>query len=103
MGSYEVDHRLAEAAARRGDAITAMVRAGLAATATDDRVKRIEVLALARRQAEVALHQAVYAANGGRPAYRGAARRPYRDSLGDALSPLSQAPEEDAAGNTPEW
>ena len=67
MTSYQVDRKLADTAARRGDALTAMVRAGLAAAATDDRLKRIEALALARRQAEVALHQALYAANGGRP------------------------------------
>jgi hypothetical protein len=67
MGGYQVDRKLAGAAARRGDALTAMVRAGLAAAATEDRLERIEALALARRQAEVALHQAVYAANGGRP------------------------------------
>jgi hypothetical protein len=76
VGSYEVDRRLAEIAARRGDAVSAMVRAGLAAAATSDRVERIEVLALARRQAEVALHQAVYAANGGRP------RLPWRQLAG---------------------
>jgi hypothetical protein len=67
MSSYRVDRELAETAARRGDALTAMVRAGFAAAATDDRVERIAALALARQQAEVALHQAVYAANGGRP------------------------------------
>jgi hypothetical protein len=76
VGRYEVDRRLAEIAARRGDAISAMVRAGLAAAATSDRVERIEVLALAGRQAEVALHQAVYAANGGRP------RLPWRQLAG---------------------
>jgi len=74
--SYQVDRELAETAARRGDALTAMVRAGLAAASTDDRVKRIEALALAREQAEVAFHQAVYAANGGRP------RLPWRQLAG---------------------
>ena len=76
VASYQVDRKLAETAARRGDALTAMVRAGLAAAATDDRIKCIEVLSLARQQAEVALHQAVYAANGGRP------RLPWRQLAG---------------------
>lgn len=76
VASYQVDRKLAETAARRGDALTAMVRAGLAAAATDDRLERIEALALARRQAEVALHQALYAANGGRP------RLPWRQLAG---------------------
>jgi hypothetical protein len=76
VGSYQVDRKLAVTAARRGDALTAMIRAGLAATATNDRLERIEALALARQQAEVALHQAVYAANGGRP------RLPWRQLAG---------------------
>lgn len=53
-----------------------MVRVGLAAAATDDRLLRIEALALARQQAEVALHHAAYTANGGRP------RLPWRQLAG---------------------
>ncbi|MGH9090068.1 MAG: hypothetical protein ACRDZR_01605 [Acidimicrobiales bacterium] len=65
MGAYEVDRALASQLAQRGDAASAMVRAGLAAIAADDAVERIEALSFARRQADLALHQAVYAANGG--------------------------------------
>lgn len=60
----QVDRELAETAARRRDSLVAMVRAGLEAAATDDRV---EALALALRQVEVALHPAVYPGNDGSP------------------------------------
>lgn len=64
MASYQVDLKLAETAARRGQA------------GADHRRQRIEALALASQQAEMALHQAVYAANGGRP------RLPWRQLAG---------------------
>lgn len=50
-----------------GEAINAMVRWGLAAQATDDKLERLEVLVAAHRQAELAFHQAVWAAVWARP------------------------------------
>lgn len=51
--------RLAEEA---GVAVNAMVRWGLAAQASGDVLERLEALAAARRQAELAFHQAIWAA-----------------------------------------
>ena len=61
--TYEVNRRLAVEAERRGDALAANVRWCLAAEAAPDSLSQVAALASARRNAELALHQAVYAAS----------------------------------------
>jgi hypothetical protein len=61
--TYEVNRRLAVEAERRGDGLAANVRWSLAAEAAPDSLSRVAALAAARRNAELALHQAVYAAS----------------------------------------
>lgn len=60
---YEVNQQLAVEAERRGDALAANVRWCLAAEAAPDSLAQVAALAAARRNAELALHQAVYAAS----------------------------------------
>lgn len=64
---FEMERQTALLAEDAGEAINAMVRWGLAAQATDDKLERLEVLVAARRQAELAFHQAVWAAVWARP------------------------------------
>jgi hypothetical protein len=57
-----------------GEATNAMVRWGLAAQAASDVLERLQALAAARRQAELAFHQAVWSAVWARPH-----RHPWRE------------------------
>lgn len=58
----EVNAKLAADAEKRGDALAATVRWCLAAQAAPSDVGRVGALGAARRNAELALHQAVHAA-----------------------------------------
>lgn len=64
---FAMERQTALLAEEAGEAVNAMVRWGLAAQATRDRLQRLEALAAARRQAELAFHQAVWAATSARP------------------------------------
>jgi hypothetical protein len=66
---FAIERQTALWAENAGAAANAMVRWGLAAQATDDELERLEALVAARRQAELAFHQAVWAAvsNGPKP------------------------------------
>ncbi len=57
-----MERQIALLAQEAGEAVNAMVRWGLAAQATGDPLERLEALAAARRQAELAFHQAIWAA-----------------------------------------
>jgi hypothetical protein len=59
---YEVNAKLAVAAERRSDALAATVRWCLAAEAAHSDTERVGALGAARRNAELALHQAAWAA-----------------------------------------
>lgn len=59
---YEVQARLAAEAGRRGDALAATIRWCLAADAAGTDMERVRALGAALRGADLALHQAVYAA-----------------------------------------
>ncbi len=75
MNSQFVTERdTAVLAEQAGEATNAMVRWGLAAQATSDVPERLQALAAARRQAELALHQAVWSAVWARPH-----RHPWRE------------------------
>lgn len=60
--AYEVNARVAADAEAQGAALLAMVRWGIAAGAAPDDEARVAALAAARRDAELALHQAVHLA-----------------------------------------
>jgi hypothetical protein len=60
--TYEVNSRLAAEAERHGDGLAATVRWCLAAEAAPDALRRVAALAAARRNAELAFHQGVWAA-----------------------------------------
>lgn len=60
--SYEVEARLAVEAEKRGDALAAVVRWGLAAHAAGTDIERVAAAGAVIRNAELALHQAVYKA-----------------------------------------
>lgn len=66
---YEVEARLAAAAEKRGDALAAVVRWGLAAHAADTDMKRVAAIGAVIRDAELALHQAVHTARTRDPQY----------------------------------
>ncbi len=75
MNSQFVTERdTAVLAEQAGEATNAMVRWGLAAQAASDVPERLQALAAARRQAELALHQAVWSAVWARPH-----RHPWRE------------------------
>jgi hypothetical protein len=79
---FEMERQTALLAEDAGEAINAMVRWGLAAQATDDKLERLEVLVAARRQAELAFHQAVWAAVWAHPK-----RHPWRE-----IAPMTGMP-----------
>jgi|SRR5688572_1849535 len=62
--AYAVEARLAVEAERRGDALAAVVRWGLAAHAAETDRERVAALGAALRSAELALHQAIHTARG---------------------------------------
>jgi hypothetical protein len=64
---YVMEQQTALLAEEAGEAVNAMVRWGLAAQATGKPLERLEALASARRQAELAFHQAIWAAVWARP------------------------------------
>ena len=59
---FAIERQTALLAEEAGEATNAMVRWGLAAQAAGDVLERLQALAAARRQAELAFHQAVWAA-----------------------------------------
>ncbi|MHB8289223.1 MAG: hypothetical protein ACYDEY_08310 [Acidimicrobiales bacterium] len=61
-------------AEQAGEATNAMVRWGLAAQAASDALERLQALVAARRQAELAIHQAVWSPLWARPG-----RHPWRE------------------------
>ena len=63
MDEHDAEARIAARAEARGDALTAMVRWGLAAYEASDSERRITALAKARAAAELAFHQELYLAN----------------------------------------
>ena len=63
MDEHDAEARIAARAEARGDALTAMVRWGLAAYEASDSERRITALAKARTAAELAFHQELYLAN----------------------------------------
>ena len=60
--AFAMERQTALLAEEAGMAVNAMVRWGLAAQTSGDVLERLEALAAARRQAELAFHQAVWAA-----------------------------------------
>ena len=60
--AFAMERQTALLAEEAGQAVNAMVRWGLAAQSSRDVLERLEALAAARRQAELAFHQAVWAA-----------------------------------------
>lgn len=77
-----MERQTALLAQEAGEAMNAMVRWGLAAQATGDPLERLEALAAARRQAELAFHQAIWAAVWSRQK-----RHPWRE-----IAPLTGMP-----------
>jgi hypothetical protein len=63
VDEHDAEARVAARAEARGDALTAMVRWGLAAYEASDSERRITALAKARAAAELAFHQELYLAN----------------------------------------
>lgn len=77
-----MERQTALLAEEAGEAVNAMVRWGLAAQSTNDKLQRLEALVAARRQAELAFHQAVWGAVWARPE-----RHPWRE-----IAPLTGMP-----------
>jgi len=71
---FAIERDTALLAEQAGEATNAMVRWGLAAQAGEDALQRLQALAAARRQAELAFHQAVWSAVWARPE-----RHPWRE------------------------
>jgi hypothetical protein len=71
---FEMERQRALLAEEAGEAVNAMVRWGLAAQATNDDLELLEAVTSARRQAELAFHQAVWGAVWARPK-----RHPWRE------------------------
>lgn len=80
--AFAMERETALLAEEAGVAVNAMVRWGLAAQVSGDALERLEALAAARRQAEMAFHQAVWAAISKRP-------KPY---TWRAIAPLTGMP-----------
>jgi hypothetical protein len=79
---FEMERQTALLAEEAGEAVNAMVRWGVAAQATNDELEQLESIVAARRQAELALHQAVWGAVWARPK-----RHPWRE-----IAPLTGMP-----------
>ena len=71
---FTMERDTALLAEQAGEATNAMVRWGLAAQAAGDALERLQALAAARCQAELAFHQAVWSAVWARPE-----RHPWRE------------------------
>lgn len=80
--AYDVERETALLAEQAGEAVNATVRWGLAAQATNDELELLEAVTAARRQAELAFHQAVWGAVWARPK-----RHPWRE-----IAPLTGMP-----------
>lgn len=77
-----MERQTALLAEEAGEAVNAMVRWGLAAQATNDELELLEAVGAARRQAELALHQAVWGAVWAR-----SKRHPWRE-----IAPMTRMP-----------
>lgn len=77
-----MERQTALLAQEAGEAVNSMIRWGLAAQASGDPLERLEALAAARHQAELAFHQAIWAAVWARPK-----RHPWRE-----IAPLTGIP-----------